>query len=1131
MRTRRSPRTGRAPLRLGRVALLAVLAIAPQAGCTREFYREWTNQDVSEAVFEKSRDPRWRLDTFSIECPALSRFADPYDQDVPPAPPDDVATEALSPVPQWPDNRLIVPVEGTGYWELLEYWQRQELAAAGNKDEGLSDPDSTGLPRNLGYGGEPVSLSTDPASRPAIPFRPFPGMANPYKPGDIIDPNEAIDADQPPGGEALPVVPTINAPGTTVPGSGEPYGIGGPAGPRPGILGQPGASSGPAGGVPSLPANPGATRPSPGLPNRLPPRTSPSLPGNGGASTSSSAAANSSRRNLPNDPAIALVRLQDGNDVDPPATFGPRPVPPPRSRANSGTRATRSTHISVSRGASSEARPIIPPPRLPAYPVGAQTLRQPGGKDRMLARVAYQDRPVSGSAVPPFDRATQAPAATATPAQPDQADQPGPPPTLPPALPPSQGVSRPGTLDPGGTRQPAEVMGDQLRDAGKLKSNQATGLGGILVPVVPAMNESEAAGLPKDFKAYKLNMQQSWLLALINGRYYQYQLEDLYLAALPVTLQRFAFEPQFYAGMSPVTGVPETGGAGGSGASINGGSFPTATGLSTANAFTYATRYAPTGQVSTMNLGTIAGFGKLFSSGGQLLMGFASELVFNFAGKNPRQPTVLSSLPFSFVQPLLKGGGRAVILEPLTTEERNLLYQVRAFTQFRQQFFVVTLTGGTVQNFGQTFNLSGFTSAGNVDPVIGFIPAAFNVVQVEIDRRNVAFYQNLVKLYQALIQGEASGLSQLQVDQVQSQLIGARSKLFSDKVTYRAQLDQFKMQLGMPPDIPIVLDQEFLGRPFYDVFNNVDKWQLDPERKLSDLPGIIGRIPQLQDIDIDGRSVLGIYRNYRASRAGENFRPEDEDGLEDVLQAAVRVGLEYRLDLMNFRAQLYDSWRQIRVTANALKGVLNVALTNNVYTGPYTTNPFAFLSQAKNFSLTLQAELPLVRITERNAFRQALINYQRQRRSLMVAEDNVKVQLRTDLRSVQLAYIVYEINKRNYELNVRLKDQSFEQIVAPPAGGTQSTAQSANAATQTINLLNFQSAAFTSQLALIAGFQNYQTQRLIFYRDIGTLPYDEWEAFSELFPTEYHGPIIGHDPARPGLAGSAEAPPPTDVPR
>ena len=81
--------------------------------------------------------------------------------------------------------------------------------------------------------------------------------------------------------------------------------------------------------------------------------------------------------------------------------------------------------------------------------------------------------------------------------------------------------------------------------------------------------------------------------------------------------------------------------------------------------------------------------------------------------------------------------------------------------------------------------------------------------------------------------------------------------------------------------------------------------------------------------------------------------------------------------------------------------------------------------------------------------------------------------------------------------------------MAPPAGGTQSLAQSANAATQTTNLLNFQSAAYRSQLDLITGYEGYQTNRLIFYRDIGTLPYDEWEAFSELFPTEYHGPIIG----------------------
>src|SRR5262249_57979595 len=157
-------------------------------------------------------------------------------------------------------------------------------------------------------------------------------------------------------------------------------------------------------------------------------------------------------------------------------------------------------------------------------------------------------------------------------------------------------------------------------------------------------------------------------------------------------------------------------------------------------------------------------------------------------------------------------------------------------------------------------------------------------------------------------------------------------------------------------------------------------------------------------------------------------------------------------------------------------------------------NPFAFLSQAKQFSLALNGELPLVRVSERNTFRTAMINYQRLRRSLQTAEDNLKIQLRNDLRSVHSSYIFYEIAKRNYELNVRLKDQAFEQIVAPPAGGTQALAQTANAATQTTNLLNFQRSLIGAMSALTQGWHNFQTSRLIVYGDIGIFLYDEAQA-------------------------------------
>ena len=178
--------------------------------------------------------------------------------------------------------------------------------------------------------------------------------------------------------------------------------------------------------------------------------------------------------------------------------------------------------------------------------------------------------------------------------------------------------------------------------------------------------------------------------------------------------------------------------------------------------------------------------GKLLNSGGQLLMGFANQVVFNFVGKNPIQPTVQSSLPLTFMQPFLRGAGRAVVLENLTQAERTLLYQVRTFAQFRQQFIVDMLTGGSIAQPGVGFNLVGFsTSRQNTDPTIGFIPLAENVAEVMVDLRNLAFFEQLAALYEQLIEGESSGLSQLQVDQVKSRVLTSRQTLIADIITLR----------------------------------------------------------------------------------------------------------------------------------------------------------------------------------------------------------------------------------------------------------------------------------------------------------------------------------------------------------
>ena len=109
----------------------------------------------------------------------------PYDPDRPPAPPDDYATEQLSPVPQWPDNRLLVPAEGTGYLDMLEAWQRQR------------PPACTGPPAPP-PGRRQLLRQPDPdaaAPRPPGPDRPVAVRAAPVRlRGEFRADRRAVDA-------------------------------------------------------------------------------------------------------------------------------------------------------------------------------------------------------------------------------------------------------------------------------------------------------------------------------------------------------------------------------------------------------------------------------------------------------------------------------------------------------------------------------------------------------------------------------------------------------------------------------------------------------------------------------------------------------------------------------------------------------------------------------------------------------------------------------------------------------------------------------------------------------------------------------------------------------------------------
>lgn len=860
------------------LSLSLALGAAAQAGCGREFYRNWADQDVTEAVFEKSRDPRFRIDAYTVEPPALSRFADPYDPDRPPAPPDDHATEALSPTPQWAHFKLLTPQEGTGYLDMLRQWQaemppkdpRRALETGGPQESPRVGPEPAGALRPL----------PEPTTRPG----PFP---------------------------AEPPLPPANS-GTTPP----------PLSPTPLV-------------EPSTPSTPSITKP-PGPPAAATPPTA---------------------RLTFQDPSVLLTALQ--------AMEVTRPQAPGTGRANDL------------------------PGRPGSLPVTPRIDVLPGLSD--------EDKP------------------------------------------PRETV-----------RNPGEARGEK----------GTAGFAAVLNPALPDFDEATAAGLPSGSNPYVINPAQALNLALMNNRPYQFHIETVYRQALAVTSARFQFQPQFYAGSSPST-APSGGFAGNSGS-------PTS--------FAYRTR-ATGSQASTLSLGTVAGVSKVLSFGGTIAAGFANNVVFNFVGRTPRQPTVASTLPITFVQPFLRNGGRAVTLEGLTQAERLLIYEARNLARFRQQFIPYILTSA-----GQPVDNPGLTN----DPNVGYLFVIQQLQDIENDRATVVAFERLSRIYKELVKGAASGISQLQVDQIDRSLRTTESQLVQDEAQYRIAIAQYRIQLGLPPDTPVILDRSLLAS-FNKVFREVNDWSARDDRDPEELLGIVAKLPTLEDIVVDGRPVLGS---------------RDPEVLEGMILAAQRVALENRLDLMNNRAQLYDTWRQIAVTANALRGVFSVSVTNQILTPPTTTNPFAFVDQAKQFSLVLNTELPLVRLVQRNNFQLARFNYRQQQRQLQSQEDAIKLVVRTEIYNLIQFAQQYEINKVSLILNLRQKDNTQQAIIAPPTAGDVSNPAggAANQAIQTQNLIGAQQAILGNLTSLIGFWINYQTQRLALYRDLGVIPYDEWEAFYELFP-------------------------------
>lgn len=212
------------------------------------------------------------------------------------------------------------------------------------------------------------------------------------------------------------------------------------------------------------------------------------------------------------------------------------------------------------------------------------------------------------------------------------------------------------------------------------------------------------------------------------------------------------------------------------------------------------------------------------------------------------------------------------------------------------------------------------------------------------------------------------------------------------------------------------------------------------------------------------------------------------DEVNIPFDAAFQIALANRLDFMNGRTALVDTWRLIQVNADALQSVLDFSVAGDIRSA--RNNPVSFRAPTSNLSVGVQFDAPLTRLVERNAYRESLINYQRSRRSLIQSHDALHQDLRVLLRQIEQLRANLEIQRNAVLIAIRRVDVTREALVAPvrpPQPGQRGAQFGPTAA---FNLLSAQSALRNTQNAFLSAWLTYYAAKMRLARELGIMELD-----------------------------------------
>ncbi len=430
----------------------------------------------------------------------------------------------------------------------------------------------------------------------------------------------------------------------------------------------------------------------------------------------------------------------------------------------------------------------------------------------------------------------------------------------------------------------------------------------------------------------KLDARSAAEVALVNSREYQTNLEAVYETALSLTLNRFEFDLHWL-------------------------------GQNATNYTRFGTGGVPT-ETNTLTSTTTTGFTRNLAAGGQITAEFINNLTYQYTGGTGQFG---SSILLSVTQPLLRGFGRQVRLEDLTQAERSVLYAVRTYARFRKNFYVGVTAG------------SG-----------GYLGLLLQLQQLRNAESILKQQEETYRLYNELFRGGRASV--VDVDVIYQGLQGSRLAVLNAKLSLENGLDAFKIQLGMPPRLPVELDDGPLSR-FVLTAPAADKLRDDVETfqraRLSELdapPPVVvlrraftalrdmaGRVPAIGD---SATADLAAFRELlaRSARPDDDAEQRDRDtatyrslvaAMDDAAEELKRLVAQIDLDAAAVdEAKRKENWVAATQAAKRLLAVLDTIIAVQTQARIYTIElPEAggeeapLLAFAKTNRLDLQNQL------------------------------------------------------------------------------------------------------------------------------------------------------------------------------